>query len=500
MTLNKILGRIGTALAVLLTAGAAQAGTLYIATLSAANEVPPTAAPFSGTGFLILNDAETSATITATHNINIPLTGGHIHRGTAAVNGPIIFPFPNPASPVLPLLWSIPAADLLNLKNLGLYVNFHTTANPTGAIRGTLVRSVLATSATTAGQTSIANALDVSAGLHPELDQILISQAVASSSERAQALGELSGRTIFTQARQALETMAGFEDSLFAHAESTANSAFEGFSGFALGGAAFGKRDTLADQAGAATSRPYLLAGVAYAAASGYGAGVAIGYADGEDKFRNGGGKTGAKTTATEAYVVFEADRVVATAVAGYGWSSYDTTRTLASIGRAARSSHDGRVWSLGAKVAVPIALDNDASAAPYALIDMQRAKIDAYTETGAGVAGLVVPARSAKDTAVEAGAGLTVPMGADALLIARVEAGWRYRLESGRDAFATSLVGSPVAFQTYVLSPGRSAAHAAASLSTAFNDTLSASVGYQGTVTSRTSIHALEARLTLRM
>ena len=92
-----------------------------IANLSQANENPPTGAPYTGTGFLVLNDAETSATVTATHNITIPLTGGHIHRGTAAVNGPVIFPFVAPyTSPVGQLTWAIPAADVVNLKNLGL--------------------------------------------------------------------------------------------------------------------------------------------------------------------------------------------------------------------------------------------------------------------------------------------------------------------------------------------------------------------------------------------
>ena len=100
--MNKIKLTLGASAFAMLLAGSANAGTLWIARLSQANENPPTGAPFTGTGFLILNDAETTATITATHNINIPLTGGHIHRGTATVNGPIIFPFPNPASPVGP--------------------------------------------------------------------------------------------------------------------------------------------------------------------------------------------------------------------------------------------------------------------------------------------------------------------------------------------------------------------------------------------------------------
>ena len=88
-----------------------RAGTLYLARLTQANENPPSGATFTGTGVLILNDAENTATITATHNITLPVTGGHIHRGSPTVNGPVIFPFPAPTSPVGPLTWSIPAAE-----------------------------------------------------------------------------------------------------------------------------------------------------------------------------------------------------------------------------------------------------------------------------------------------------------------------------------------------------------------------------------------------------
>ena len=151
--------------------------------LSQANENPPTGALFTGTGFLVLNDAETSATVTATHNITIPLTGGHIHRGTATVNGPVIFPFVAPyASPIGPLVWAIPAADVVNLKPLGLYMNFHTAVNPGGAIRGTLVRALTSTAATTGAQMRVANALDVSAGYNADLDSVLMSTATASAS------------------------------------------------------------------------------------------------------------------------------------------------------------------------------------------------------------------------------------------------------------------------------------------------------------------------------
>ena len=81
MTKSKLL--LSSAAAVLLAANAANAGTLYISNLSGSNENPPTTSTASDTGFVILNEAETSATVYATHNVGPTLNSGHIHRGAA---------------------------------------------------------------------------------------------------------------------------------------------------------------------------------------------------------------------------------------------------------------------------------------------------------------------------------------------------------------------------------------------------------------------------------
>ncbi len=159
----------GAAIVALLSASAAQAGTLWIANLNNANEPVGTARTnATGIGSLVLNDAATSATVRVTHNEATanpsPVTLGHIHRGPAGVNGPVTFPFPNPNSPVGPLTWAIPAAEVTNLRANGLYVNIHTQQNTGGDIRGQLVRALLETSATTAYQRTVAAVLDVSAG------------------------------------------------------------------------------------------------------------------------------------------------------------------------------------------------------------------------------------------------------------------------------------------------------------------------------------------------
>ena len=498
--MNRSILMLGTAAISLAAGSGAQAGTLWIAQMSGANENPPTTAPYTGTGFLILNDAETIGTVYATHNISIPLTGGYIHRGTATVNGPIIFPFPAPASPVGPLSQALLPADVAALKVQGLYMNFHTAVNPGGAIRGTLNRSLLSTSASNASQMAVANALDVSAGLNADLDQLLMAGAVATSTVRAQALDDLSGRTVYATGRQAAETMAGFEDSLFAHAETMARSSASGAAGFAFLGDAFGSRDNSADQAGSKVSRPSILVGFDFAPGPGMSAGIGLGYADGREKFKGGMGKTEAKTTSGQAYLASAGQGFVLSAVAGYGKTKFDIRRSLGSISRSASASPDGTVWSLGAKAAFPIAMSNNGSVSPYGLIDMQRASVDAYTETGAGAAGLVVAKRSEKNAAIEAGAELVTPLsGADGLTV-RLAAGWRHLLDDGADTIALNLVGSPVAFQTKILSPGKNAAHLAASIGGNLSPNMTLSAGYRGLLSSDSKVQALELRLTFRM
>ena len=493
MTNNRIaLGAVSLAA---LIAADAQAGTLWVGNLTGAQEVPPVATPFTGRGFLILNDAETSAAI---------VVNGHVHRGPVGVNGPVIFGFPSVAgapagvSPVGPLTWAIPTAEVVNLKAQGLYFNIHSQPNPGGVIRSQISRFLLAPSATNASQLAVANALDVSAGFSAELDQILMAQAGATTTARSQALEDLSGRTIHAQGRQAVETMVDFQETLFGHADDLVGRDAAGFGLFAAAGTSFGERDAEVGQAGSKISRPTFMAGLDLAPTNGLTGGLAIGYAKGKDKFRGGVGETEVETTSVQAFAS-AGQTVVFSAVAGYGWNSVDTRRTLTALGRTATSSQDGKVWSLAAKVTAPMAFGGDNTIAPYAQVDVQRARIDAYTERGAGVAGLVVPKRTEESSAAEVGATLTLPLAtAGGGLTARLRAGWRYRLDEGGDDFALSLAGSPVGFLTSVQSPSRSAAHIGAAITGMVASNITASASYRGLLSSDSSAHALQARVAL--
>lgn len=495
---------LGTAIA-LLAAGGAQAGTLYVSNMQ--YEGAPNPSPARGLGFLILDDAQTTATVTATHDIatrgTSPLTNGHIHRGPFGVSGPVIFGFPAPqTSPVGPLTWAIPNAELVNLNNAGLYMQFHTQLNPGGEIRGQIVRASFAPAATTDTQMLVANALDTSAGRNADLDQVLMGRFAATQTvaTRTATLEDLSGRTLYSSARQAVEAMGGFQDSLFGHAEDMAGSDLEGFGGFVGGGLIFGKRDTDSATAGAKTSRPYVMAGFDYGLGDGAAVGLSVGYADGKDEFRNNLGETGVKTTSVTAHFAGGGEGVNFAAVAGYGFVKADTSRAIASLSRTATSEHDGKVFSIGAKVSVPIEMDGDSTLSPYGQLDYQTATMDAYSEAGASSVGLMVPEHKEKSSAAEIGAAFHVPMGADDSTAVRLSAGYRYLLEDGKDTISTRFVGSSSTFTTLVRSPGMSGVRAGVNLVAKVSDNMSFSAGYNGLISSRTKMHALEARLTIKM
>lgn len=134
-------------------------------------------------------------------------------------------------------------------------------------------------------------------------------------------------------------------------------------------------------------------------------------------------------------------------------------------------------------------------------LVDTQSAAIDGYTETGAGSASLTLPARHSRNSAIEMGAGLVVPMPlGTSVLTARLNAGYRHLFEDGSGVFDASFVGTPVSFSTRVTSPGRSQAHVGASMTASLSQNLSAGISYRGVASNRMTSHVLEAKIALTM
>ena len=127
--------------------GDSEPSVTYTSVLSGANEVPAAVASNgSGTG--------TTTLVTSTRVLSgsIQLSGltasaAHIHQGSSGVNGPVIVTLADQGSGK----WAVPAGTVLTeaqaaaFTTNGLYFNVHTTANPSGEIRGQIPSVALST-------------------------------------------------------------------------------------------------------------------------------------------------------------------------------------------------------------------------------------------------------------------------------------------------------------------------------------------------------------------
>jgi hypothetical protein len=126
---------------------AAHDGRLLSASLSGANEVPPADPDGSGDATVALGRDAVCFTL-SWNNINQPFAG-HIHRGAAGVNGPIVVgffqktpttPLPAGISSAAGCVQGVDPALIAEIRDnpAGFYVNLHTADFPGGVIRGQL--------------------------------------------------------------------------------------------------------------------------------------------------------------------------------------------------------------------------------------------------------------------------------------------------------------------------------------------------------------------------
>ncbi|MEO8209905.1 MAG: CHRD domain-containing protein [bacterium] len=115
------------------------------ANLNGASENPSVLTSALGTAELTFTDYALIFNVTV-DGLSGPITGAHIHDGDSGVNGPIVFDITNLfVNNTATGRWKVSgaagdltAALVKRLFNNGLYVNVHTSANPTGEIRGQL--------------------------------------------------------------------------------------------------------------------------------------------------------------------------------------------------------------------------------------------------------------------------------------------------------------------------------------------------------------------------
>ena len=109
----------------------------YAAFLYGANEVPAADPDGFGAATLTIdNVADKVSWAFLALNIDLPLTGAHIHNGAAGVNGPVIVNFS--ASLTGSGLFDTDLNQITPTTASGFYVNLHNAVYPSGAIRGQL--------------------------------------------------------------------------------------------------------------------------------------------------------------------------------------------------------------------------------------------------------------------------------------------------------------------------------------------------------------------------
>lgn len=110
--------------------------TLYVASLTGAQETPPNNSTATGTATLLLSPDENEARVAVNFSgLSSSQTGAHIHGpGAAGVAAPILFHLPN--GNFNDVVISLSATDVQNLKSGLLYINLHTSNFPSGEIRG----------------------------------------------------------------------------------------------------------------------------------------------------------------------------------------------------------------------------------------------------------------------------------------------------------------------------------------------------------------------------
>ena len=135
-------------LLLLLAAATATAQIHFTAILTGADEVPAVTTTANGTGSFFLNEDFTELAYVVTYQgLSGTLSaGGHFHTGTVGRNGPVVRSIATsgaPASNTVSGIWKttdatqpLTPALVESLLTGRTYVNFHTTANPGGEIRG----------------------------------------------------------------------------------------------------------------------------------------------------------------------------------------------------------------------------------------------------------------------------------------------------------------------------------------------------------------------------
>jgi subtilisin family serine protease len=124
-----------------LTLSASAANMNFAAAVHGYYENPPVETSYSAAATFIYTDSTNTLGYDVRFTNPVTLTAGHIHAGPAGLNGAVIHPLNAAVNNITRQAGNVvlSAAEEVLLLNGGLYVNFHTTTNPGGELRGQIV-------------------------------------------------------------------------------------------------------------------------------------------------------------------------------------------------------------------------------------------------------------------------------------------------------------------------------------------------------------------------
>jgi hypothetical protein len=137
---------------------------LFTAALNAAQQVPPTNSPATGTASLFLNAAQNSITVFVSSSGLLPpgvITAQHLHVAPAGANGPVAqdasganieLGTANPATGTFTVNNAEPQLFVTQLQAGNVYTNIHTLAFPGGEIRGQFTSTNFSSGTATVGE------------------------------------------------------------------------------------------------------------------------------------------------------------------------------------------------------------------------------------------------------------------------------------------------------------------------------------------------------------
>jgi hypothetical protein len=122
-----------------------------------ANEVPAASSAGSGHAAFTFDEATKVLTYTVTM-MGLPLdqiTASHIHKAPAGTAGPPVYTLASAPFETISGSITLTDADIVDLKGGGLYVNIHSTGDPSGFARGQLALPASTPGAPAAGSAGL---------------------------------------------------------------------------------------------------------------------------------------------------------------------------------------------------------------------------------------------------------------------------------------------------------------------------------------------------------